>query len=36
MHAVILKLAENKKAVKHEDIAPFFETYEAFMKTKGN
>ena len=36
MHAVILKLAENKKAVKHEEIAPFFESYDTFMKAKGN
>ena len=35
MHRVIMGLAENKKAVKREEIAPFLESYENYVKTKG-
>uniref|UniRef100_A0A7E4VDN1 Protein-tyrosine phosphatase n=1 Tax=Panagrellus redivivus TaxID=6233 RepID=A0A7E4VDN1_PANRE len=35
MHRVLISLAENRKIVKHEEIAPFFETYDAFVKSRG-
>ncbi|KAI6241265.1 Receptor-type tyrosine-protein phosphatase epsilon [Aphelenchoides fujianensis] len=35
MHRVLLGLAENKKAVKHEEIVAFFDAYEAFIKERG-
>uniref|UniRef100_A0A914Z137 Uncharacterized protein n=1 Tax=Panagrolaimus superbus TaxID=310955 RepID=A0A914Z137_9BILA len=34
MHRVLIGLAENKKLVKHEEIAPFYESYENFIKGK--
>jgi protein-tyrosine phosphatase len=34
MHRVLIGLAENKKIVKLEEIAPFYESYENYIKGK--
>lgn len=35
MHRVMMGLAENKKLIKPEEFGPFYETYEAFLKSRG-
>ncbi|KAI6231589.1 Receptor-type tyrosine-protein phosphatase epsilon [Aphelenchoides besseyi] len=35
MHRVIIGLAENKKAVKREEITAFYDAYDAFIKERG-
>uniref|UniRef100_A0A914QUA7 Uncharacterized protein n=1 Tax=Panagrolaimus davidi TaxID=227884 RepID=A0A914QUA7_9BILA len=34
MHAVILKLAENRKAATKEQLKPFFDEYAAYVATR--
>jgi protein tyrosine phosphatase len=35
MHRVMMGLAENKKVVSQEELAPFYDAYEAFLKSRG-
>lgn len=35
MHRVMMGLAENKKVVSQEKLVPFYESYDAFLKSRG-